>query len=164
MLRTRRGAVILLSQSAAAAALGLVSAARLAGQSELVVHKEGTTLYHRPGCPVIRGGANVLALTRAQAESRGYTSHPDCDPANAKVPSESKGRTETQPGVTVYVAGPTYYHRKSCPKLAAASSPPTAQPLETALKTHWPCPTCKAPVFKRTVDAPVLGTTRRRGG
>jgi hypothetical protein len=164
MFRTRRRAVILLSRSAAAAALAFVPAARLAARSELVVHKEGTKLYHRPGCPVIRDGANVLALTRAQAESRGYTSHPECDPATAKAPSESKGRTEAQPGVTVYVEGPTYYHRKSCPKLAAASNPPKAQPLETALKTHWPCPTCKAPVFKKTVDAPVLGTTRRRGG
>lgn len=49
-------------------------------QSELVIHKEGSTQYHRPGCEVIGNGKDVLALTRAQAEARGDKPHSGCDP------------------------------------------------------------------------------------
>lgn len=130
-------------------------------QSELVIHKAGTTVYHRPGCPVIRDGEGVVALPRAQAEAKGYTAHAGCDPARAK-PGGARGADAPPPGAeTVYVSGPKYYHRKTCRKLGEK---PKAMPLEVALKTHWPCPVCKAPILKRTTEPAVPGTNRRKGG
>ena len=160
---TRRHALVVLVESACGA-LPFTQWTPVAAQSELVVFKEGTTLYHRPGCPVIRDGAGVLALTKAQAEGRGYKPHRDCDPSNPNALSLSEKATAAQPPATVYVDGSKYYHRKSCPKLDATSKTMKAVRLDAAAKAHWPCPTCKAPVFKKKIDTPILGTSRRRGG
>src|SRR5688500_4717261 len=79
-----------------AVSIRLSSVARLGGlaaalcwatasaQSELVIYKEGTSLYHRAGCEVIRDMKGVVAMTRAQAEARGYRAHADCAPAAAR--------------------------------------------------------------------------------
>jgi hypothetical protein len=128
-------------------------------QAELVLHKEGTPFYHRPSCPIVRKAVGVLALTRGQAEARGYKAHPDCDPSHRKGPARA-----AEPPIVVYVDGPKYYHRKTCPKLDASSKTLKQVTLERGAKTHWPCPTCKAPIFKRNVEPAVPGTNRRRGG
>lgn len=149
--------------------LAAVAAIRIPAQGELVVHKQGTTLYHRPGCPVVRDGEGLLALTRAQAEARGYKPHSQCEPATAAsspqdATSSSRSGEPPSAPVTVYVDGPKYYHRKDCPKLAANASRAKSLALEAAAKSHWPCPTCKAPIFKRNTEPAVPGTNRRRGG
>ena len=141
----------------------------VAAQAELVIHKEGTKQYHRPGCPVIRDAVGVLALTRGQAESRGYTAHPDCDPANQPPAETARGRARGRvpapaPKITVYIDGPKYYHRKECSRLASTPPGPKAVPLETAAKSHWPCPACKAPILKKSTEPAIPGTNRRRGG
>ena len=138
-------------------------------QPELVLHKEGTTLYHRPACPVVREGAGVLALTRGQAELRGLKPHPACDPANPKAvrppPADAPPEANAPaPPVTVYIAGPKYYHRQTCRRIDGSSASVKAVPLTAAAKTHWPCPVCKAPVLKRSTEPAVPGTNRRRGG
>jgi hypothetical protein len=144
-----------------------------AAQAELVLHKEGTPFYHRPTCPIVRRGVGVLALTRGQAEARGYKAHPDCDPSNRKgssaadgvaAPSAPPPARAAEPPIVVYVDGPKYYHRKTCPKLDASSKTLKQVTLERGAKTHWPCPTCKAPIFRRNVEPAVPGTNRRRGG
>ena len=69
-------------RAASIALLSSLVAAPAAAQGELVLHKEGTTLYHRPHCPVVRDVTGVLALNRGQAEARGFKPHPECDPAH----------------------------------------------------------------------------------
>ena len=132
------------------------------GQSELVIFKEGTDLYHRPGCPSVRSGEGVLAITREQAESRGYKPHADCDPAKQKAVADAPGvaRPAAPPPATVYLDGTKYYHRKHCKRLAAVKSP-RAESLEVAGKSHWPCPDCRPPVRKKSAEPAVPGTDRR---
>src|SRR5688572_31960320 len=50
-------------------ALTLFFTASATAQSELVIYKEGSTVYHRAGCPVLKDMTGVTAMTRAQAES-----------------------------------------------------------------------------------------------
>ena len=138
---------------------------RIGSQGELVIHKDGTGLYHRPGCPVIADASDVLVLSRAQAESRGYKSHPDCDPANPSVPQRggSTGRaTPASSPEIVYLGDAKYYHRKDCSRLKGVDSPKTST-LQAAAKSHWPCPACKPPIFKKSAEPAIPGTNRRRG-
>lgn len=134
------------------------------GQSELVIYKEGTNQYHRAGCELIRSGEGVIALTRAQAEARGYQPHPDCDP-NVRKPAAGDGSTATDrpaaPVVdpTVYVNGTKYYHRKDCRRLEANPKAVRAETLDKAGKSFWPCPDCRPPVRKRSA-APAVGRGR----
>ena len=137
----------------------LCAAPTLSSQSELVIVKEGAKLYHWPGCPVVRDGAGVTAMTRAQAESRQYKAHPDCDPANPKAPAP---KAAPPPPVTVYADGSKYYHRKECGKLTTAPAV-KAVSLEEAGKTLWPCPDCKPPVRRRSTENAIPGTKRRGG-
>jgi hypothetical protein len=131
-------------------------------QSELVIHVQGTKLYHRPGCPDLGDSKNVLAMTRAQAESRGYKQHETCDPANPDAP-RAAGRSAAP--VTVYLDGSRYYHRSTCSRLPddedEKKKKVKAASLEVAGKSHWPCPTCKPPVRKRSAEPAVPGTERR---
>ena len=130
------------------------------GQSELVIYKEGTGLYHRAGCPVLTDAKDVMAMTRAQAESRGYKAHDDCDPARQK-PGSAPGSNQAPAPVTVYLNDGKYYHRKDCPKLTAGGKPPKSELLETAGKSHWPCPDCRPPVRRKSAEPAVPGTGRR---
>jgi len=163
MLCMRRSALVVLTFAVALAGPVWMVGTPAIAQGELVIHKDGTKLYHRPNCVVVRDVEGVLLLTRAQAEARGYKPHPDCDPANPSAPSPS-AQPQLQPPITVYVVDPKYYHRKTCPKIDAASTTVKAVTLEAAAKSHWPCPDCKAPVFKKNVEPAVPGTNRRRGG
>jgi hypothetical protein len=129
-----------------------------AAQAELVLHKDGTSLYHRPDCPVVRDGAGVLALTRAQAESRGYKPHPDCDPSNPKAPAP---KPDAPAPVTVYVDGSKYYHRSNDCRRIADKAKVKAVPLEEAGKGTWPCPECKPAVRRKSTQNAVPGTRRR---
>jgi hypothetical protein len=118
-----------------------------AGQPELVIHKDGTKLYHRPGCDAVRDGKGVLALTRGQAEARGLEAHEACDPA-------AKGRTSPESSaaavpIHVYVDKSKYYHRETCSRLQKDSK---RLQLDVAGKTYWPCPRCRPPVRKRHSD------------
>ena len=135
----------------------------LAAQSELVIHKDGTKLYHRPACPVVAGAKQgILAMTRAQAESRGYKPHEACDPANPDAPSA--GSTPGKPAAppTVYLDGTRYYHTSTCKTLPRDKQGVKSASLEVAGKSHWPCPTCKPPIRKKS-DAPAVpGTGRGR--
>ncbi len=133
------------------------------GQGELVIHKQGTKLYHRASCPLVAGASDVLALTRAQAEGRGYKPHEECDPANPDAPAaDGKPKPET-----VYLDGTRYYHRKSCARLEATGVSEDGKlksvSLEEAGKSHWPCPTCKPPIRKRSTPAASPGTGRKGG-
>jgi hypothetical protein len=127
-------------------------------QSELVIYKERSQLYHRPGCEVIRDGTGVLALTRAQAEARGYKPHPDCDPEQRK-PDAPGDKAAARPQ-TVYVDGTKYYHRKECKRLEAKPKAVRAESLDAAGKAYWPCPDCRPPVRKRTPASEPLGRVR----
>jgi hypothetical protein len=155
-------------RSMTALLLGMVGAlwwSVAAAQSELVIHKEDTTLYHRPACDVIRDMKGVVAMTRAQAESRGYKPHPDCDPAVSKpgAPAPSAAAAAAQPKPTpqiVYVDGGKYYHRKDCRRLAANPTAARAEPLDVAGKSLWPCPDCRPPVRPRQGTSPRLGRVR----
>ena len=129
-------------------------------QSELVIHKDGSAVYHRAGCPVLKDMTGVTAMTRAQAESRGHKPHPDCDPAQQK----SDGRSAPAPPApppTVYLDAGRYYHRKDCAKLDANGKRIRSASLESAGKSHWPCPTCRPPVRKKSAEPAVPGTGRR---
>ncbi len=141
-------------------ALAVIGISSVSGQSELVIHKEGTTLYHWPSCPVVRGGAGLLALSRAQAESRGYKPHSDCNPANSESPDATR-KPQPQP-VTVYLDGSKYYHRKTCSTLQTDRTPKGVS-VEIAGKSHWPCPSCKPPIRTRS-RMPAAPVTDRRGG
>jgi methylphosphotriester-DNA--protein-cysteine methyltransferase len=129
----------------------------LAAQGELVIVKEGTGLYHRPSCDVIRGATDILAMSVGQAEARGFKPHPDCDPSNPKTltpppASAAKGTTEKprKPPAPVYVwidAGSTLYHREGFRRLGQA---PKKMVLDAATaKKYWPCGVCKAPILPR---------------
>jgi len=137
----------------------LLAASEARAQSELVIVKEGTKVYHRPGCPVIRDGEGVTAMTRAQAEGRQLTAHPDCDPSNPKAPAP---KASPPPPATVYLDGSKYYHRKDCKKLTDPASA-KAVSLEAAGKTHWPCPECRPPVRQKSSENAIPGTKRRGG-
>jgi len=121
-------------------------------QPELVIHKEGTTLYHRPACEAVRDGKGVLALTRGQAEARGLKPHAACDPAtigkNGTEGRPSGGPRDETP-TFVQVDESKYYHRSTCSKLQKDSK---RVELESAGKTHWPCPRCRPPVRKRSAE------------
>ena len=132
-----------------------------AARSELVIYKEGSTQYHRPGCDVIRDAKDVVALPRAQAEARGYKPHPECDPDQSKsVPSSSGGAAAPAKPHTVYLNGTKYYHRKECRRLEANPKAVRAESLDTAGKTYWPCPDCRPPVRKRVTESEPLGRVR----
>jgi hypothetical protein len=149
--------------------LGVVGAlwwSAAAAQSELVIYKEDTTLYHRAGCDVIRDMKGVVAMTRAQAESRGYKAHAECDPEMSKPggpapPASAAAAAQPKPTPqTVYVDGGKYYHRKDCRRLAANPKAARAEPLEVAGKSLWPCPDCRPPVRPRQGSSPPLGRVR----
>jgi hypothetical protein len=143
-----------------AALVVLLLAAPPFAQSELVIHKEGTKLYHRAGCPVLKDATDIVAMTRAQAESRGYKPHADCDPEQQKAAAAPEPGVPPAP-VTVYLDSGKYYHRKDCPKLDARSKQARSESLETAGKSHWPCPVCRPPVRKKSTEPAVPGTGRR---
>ena len=133
-----------------------------AAQSELVIYKEGTGLYHRAGCPMLKDATDIVAMTRAQAEGRGHKAHADCDPGRKKPDDAAVQNTPPAP-VTVYMIDARYYHRKDCPKLKDAGKQVKSETLETAGKSHWPCPTCRPPVRKKSAEPAVPGTGRRGG-
>ena len=146
------------NRAAGLTVIAVMSAALLA-QSELVIVKEGTGHYHRPGCPVIRDGRDVIAMTRGQAESREYKQHPACDPAKAPPATES-AKTGEKPKmkapVFVHIDGGQYYHRQECRTLARDSRKVS---LEEAGKRLWPCPVCRPPIRKKS-DEPAVRIRR----
>jgi hypothetical protein len=123
---------------------------------ELVLQKQGTKEYHRPGCDVVRDGKDVLAMSRAQAEGRGLKAHAGCDPARMPRSPGGAGSESTRPDAPVFVfvdaaAKPSrgehhLYHRESCPALAKERR---KLPVDDAGKQFWPCPKCKPPIRKR---------------
>ena len=118
-----------------------------APQTEYVLVKPGAKVYHRPGCEQLAGAKNITAMTRAQAEARGLTQDPACDPAK-HPPGEKKKAAP----VYVYVQpGGKYYHREHCAK---AGSSPKRMTLDEAAKKYWPCPVCKPPIRKRAESIP----------
>ena len=145
----------------AALALLVAAAPAEAGQSELVIYKEGTGLYHRPGCPLLKDATDVMAMTRAQAEARGHKPHADCDPA--QKPEGAPAKSPPPASVTVYLNDGRYYHRKDCPKLQEAGKQVSSESLEKAGRSHWPCPTCRPPVRRKSAEPAVPGTGRRGG-
>lgn len=130
-------------------------------QTEIVIVKEasgqGEKHFHRPGCPLVRDGKEIVAMTRAEAESREFKAHRDCDPAQSAATAQPQAAATAQPQApaakapptTVFVdAGTTYYHRKNCPKLGK----PAKSVALTAVSKRWPCPTCRPPVPKRATE------------
>jgi hypothetical protein len=137
-------------------ALALLLPVPALSQSEMVIHTEGTKLYHRAACPDLKGAKGVLAMTRAQAEARGFKPHEACDPAN---PDRPGAKPEAPP--TVYLDGSRYYHRAKCSTLPADKDKIKSASLEVAGKSHWPCPTCKPPIRRRSEEPAVPGMDRR---
>ena len=126
-----------------------MSGGLLSAQGELVIVKDGTSEYHRPGCPVIRDGKGVLAMTRAQAEGRKYTQHPACDPERAASAAAGSPPPAGKPAPPEFVfvdGGGKLYHRETCKRLGQA---PKKLALEQAGRTYWPCTVCKPPIRKR---------------
>lgn len=121
-----------------------------APQKELVIVKEGTKEYHRPGCDVIRDGKGVLAMTRAQAEGRKLTQHEDCDPAKVeaagKPGSAAKPGSKPSPKTMVVVDGGRHYHKEGCKRLGKETK---EMALEEAGRKFWPCTVCKPPIRPR---------------
>ena len=131
-----------------------------AAQSELVIYKDGSAQYHRPGCDVIREAKDVVALTRAQAEARRYKPHPECDPEQRKTgPSPAGSDAAAAKPQTVYLNGTKYYHRKDCRRFGADPKV-REETLDTAGKSYWPCPDCRPPVRKRIPGSEPLGRVR----
>ena len=148
-------------------AAALCGPGAVAAQSEMVIVKEasgqGDKHYHRPGCPVVRDGKDVLAMTRAEAESRGFKAHRDCEAASSAQPPQGPGTASTKPPSpppeTVFVdSGTTYYHRKNCARLGKDAKGIAL----TAVGKRWPCPACRPPVPKRTTE-PVVPRWRGPG-
>lgn len=142
----------------------LVWCSSAAAQSELVIYKEGTSLYHRAACEVIRDMKGVVAMTRAQAEARGYKAHADCDPEVAKAAAPGSAAGPSDPAKPapqiVYVDGGKYYHRKECRRLEANPKSVRTELLDTAGKSLWPCPDCRPPKRPRPGTSPPLGRVR----
>jgi hypothetical protein len=107
-------------------------------EGEYVLVKQGTKEYHRPGCEVVRDTTKVVAMTRGEAESRGYKPHPACDPANAKAAKPAVQYVFVEPGGKLY-------HRETCSKLGKKRERMT---LDEAGKKYWPCSVCKPPIRK----------------
>jgi hypothetical protein len=148
--------------------LGVIGAlwwSAAAAQSELVIYKDGTNLYHRAGCDLIRDMKGVVAMTRAQAEARNYQPHADCDPGVAKPgapvgsPAAQAEPLKPKPQI-VYVDGGKYYHRKDCRRLDPTPKVGRAQSVDEAGKSLWPCPDCRPPKRPRTGTSPPLGRVR----
>ena len=133
------------------------AASPVRAQSGMVIHKEGTKLYHRPGCPVIRDFKGVLAMTEAQARARSYTQHEACkDAAGAADGQTTDGAAAA---VTVYLDGSKYYHRDKCARVGKSEMKPAA--LDAVARKVWPCPTCRPPIRKRAAEPAVPGRVRR---
>jgi hypothetical protein len=119
-------------------------------QSELVIVKDGTKEYHRPGCDVIRDGKGVTAMTRAQAEGRKLTPHEGCDPEKVEeTPASGTGKpgAKPTPKTMVVVDGGRHYHKdEKCERVGKGSK---KVPLEEAGRKLWPCPECKPPIRPR---------------
>ena len=120
--------------------------APLRAQSELVIVQKGASDYHRPGCEVVRDGVGVLAMTRAQAESRKLKAHAACDPAKAPGASEKTASGKPAEELVYVDAQAKHYHREKCKRLGRD---PKKMALEAAALKHWPCPVCKPPIRKR---------------
>lgn len=127
---------------------------------QLVIHKQGTSEYHRPWCPAIRDAQDVLALTAGQAVGRGLQSHVDCEkpPAGEVATGTAPAPRKPAAPVTVYLDGSKYYHRGKCAK---ADGTLARVLLESAGKERWPCPSCRPPVRKKS-DAPAVPPRGRR--
>jgi hypothetical protein len=108
--------------------------------AEYVLVKQGSKEYHRPGCEIVRDAKNVVAMTRAEAESRGLKPHAACDPSKAK---------SSTPAVQYVFVEPRdqRYHRETCSKLGKTRERITLD--EAAKRKYWPCPVCKPPVRQR---------------
>lgn len=116
-------------------------------QTQYVLVKPGQKVYHQPSCEQVASAKNVVAMTRSQAEARGLTQDPACDPA-----THPPGEKKKAPVVYVYVQpGGKYYHREHCDK---AGPSPKRLTLDEAAKKYWPCPVCKPPIRKRGDSAP----------
>ena len=116
-------------------------------QIEFVIVREGQKEYHRPGCPVVRDGKGVLAMSRGEAEAKQMKPHADCDPANPRNAGQAQGGGPV-PAKPVYVFtdSTSYYHREKCPKLKNGAKRVS---LDAAARKHWPCRTCKPPIRPR---------------
>jgi len=146
----------LLSRIALCPALLFIIIAAASQQSELVIVKQSTGEYHRAGCADIKDGKGVLAMSRAQAEARGFKAHAAC--VNAPPPSSEVESKPPKPSpVYVFTDAGKYYHRAGCTKLGAS---PKKVLLDDAGRKLWPCPVCRPPIRKKTDDEP-LGTRRR---
>ena len=121
----------------------------------LVIYKQGTSEYHRPWCPVIRDGKDVIAVTLGQANGRGLKPHAACqnEPPNATGTTGDivSARKPAAP-VYVFLDATKYYHREDCAKRIGRLKRET---LDVAARTYWPCPACRPPVRKKS-DAPAI--------
>lgn len=130
-----------------------IAAVTVGAQGELVIVKD--RLYHRPGCDLIRGATDVLAMSVGQAESRGFKSHPDCDPNVPRPPLADEPTREgaprpSKPPAPTYVfvdTGGTLYHKETCRRLG--TSPKKLELTASVAKKHWPCGVCKPPILPR---------------
>lgn len=137
-------------RAAAAFALLVSIGGASAPQGELIIVKKGASVYHWPGCSVVRNGDGVLAMNRGQAELRGLKPHPDCDPSKAPAaapgrPGRGTGKLSQPAPPYVFVDGAgKYYHRERCARLERT---PRKVVLDASTaRKYWPCPACKPPI------------------
>lgn len=128
---------------AAVTVTAFVLCAPAGAAQDLVLNKEGTPLYHRPWCDVVRDGRGVLALSRAQAHGRGLKPHADCD---REPPRDAPAADKPATPVFVFTDAGKHYHRERCAKLGRN---PRKVALTEAGRKLWPCPACKPPIRKR---------------
>ena len=115
-------------------------------QDALVLTRPSDSLYHWPGCPVVRDTTDVLAMTQTQAAGRGRKPHAECDPEKVAPTPEERRRLEVLKTPIFVTSGDKYYHRDKCEKLGTPSRRVT---LDDAARKHFPCRTCKPPVRPR---------------
>ena len=142
----------------------VIALAALTPQTELVITRAGSKEYHRPHCELVRQGGDVLAMTRSQAEAKGFTPHEACDPSKAPPSDPQRPPSAATPAKPIYVFidGGKHYHREKCAKLGRA---PKRVAIEEAAKKQWPCPVCKPPIRPRKNPTDARGRPiRRRAG
>jgi hypothetical protein len=139
-----RPPIRLLIQAVTVLAVLVPPAASAVAEQELVIVREGTKEYHRPGCQAISDGKNVIAMMRGQAESRGFKAHEACesaDPSTDAPPPPAKA-------IVVFIDDQgKHYHRENCKKLGKPAKHVTVD--EAAAKKLWPCTVCRPPIRPR---------------
>ena len=116
--------------------LAPLTAQQATGRASLVVVLPGTTVFHEPACPLVKGAASPSVMIREKAELQHLTPH-DCQAAIAAAT-----RTGAR-GQLVWVDLTTKrYHLAGC---SLVGLPRAQMGLDQAVAKYKPCNKCKPP-------------------